>query len=139
MDPARGSGECIAVTYNVARTRITIALSVIATINNVVRIASNACFIGAPFCAGCCQSISHSLGYRYAPGEIKRFLRGSRACATGVGAAGNTAPHRNPDQSSATRMESLGFEGSYFTLACCPATSLSNRTWLSKPVTSCAV
>src|SRR5215469_6557538 len=49
MDPARGSGECIAVTYNVARTRITIALSVIATINNVVRIASNACFIGAPF------------------------------------------------------------------------------------------
>src|SRR6516165_9943094 len=49
MAPARGRGECIAETYKVARTRITIALSVIATINNVVSIASNACFIGAPF------------------------------------------------------------------------------------------
>src|SRR6516225_7331173 len=51
-------------------------------------------------------------------------------------AAGTAASYRKPDQSSATRMESLGFEGSYFTLACCPATSRSNRTWLSRPVTS---
>ena len=48
MAPARGSGERIAVTYSVARTRITIALSVIATISSVVNIASNACFIGVP-------------------------------------------------------------------------------------------
>jgi hypothetical protein len=46
---------------------------------------------------------------------------------------------RSPDQSSATRMESLGFAGSYLMLAGCPVTRRSKRTWLSSPVMSCAV
>ena len=46
---------------------------------------------------------------------------------------------RNPDQSSATSIESLGFEGSYFTLAGWPATSRSKRICPSRPVMSCAV
>ena len=37
MAPARGSGDSIEVTYRVARTRMTIALSVVATIISVVR------------------------------------------------------------------------------------------------------
>ena len=48
-------------------------------------------------------------------------------------------PQRRPDQSSATRMESTGLEGSYLTLAGWPGTSRSRRTWLSRPVMSCAV
>src|SRR5258707_15150190 len=51
------------------------------------------------------------------------------------------APHfetqRNPDQSSATRMESVGLEASYLILAGCPATSYSNRIWLSSPLMPC--
>lgn len=43
---------------------------------------------------------------------------------------------RKPDQSSATRIESLGFEGSYFTLAGWPATSRSKRICPSRPVMS---
>src|SRR6267142_68731 len=46
---------------------------------------------------------------------------------------------RNPDQSSATRMESLGLAASYLMLAGWPATRRSRRTWLSSPVMSCAV
>src|SRR5215470_8612904 len=46
---------------------------------------------------------------------------------------------RKPDQSSATRMESTGLEGSYLMLAGCPGTRRSRRTWLSRPVMSCAV
>src|SRR5271156_5752828 len=46
---------------------------------------------------------------------------------------------RKPDQSSATSIESLGFDGSYFTLAGWPATSLSKRICPSRPVISCAV
>src|SRR5581483_9999417 len=43
---------------------------------------------------------------------------------------------RKPDQSSATRMESTGLEGSYLMLAGWPATRRSRRTWLSRPVMS---
>src|SRR6266852_7186508 len=50
-----------------------------------------------------------------------------------------TPNQRKPDQSSATRIESVGLEGSYLMLAGWPATSLSKRTWLSRPVMSCAV
>src|SRR5882762_352750 len=51
----------------------------------------------------------------------------------------SAVPQRKPDQSSATRIESTGFAGSYLMLAGCPATSRSSRTWLSSPVISCAV
>src|ERR1700722_6173342 len=47
MAPARGSGDSIEVTYSVARTRITIALSVVATIISVVRMERITCFIGS--------------------------------------------------------------------------------------------
>ena len=43
---------------------------------------------------------------------------------------------RKPDQSSATRIESTGLEGSYLTLAGWPGTRRSSRTWLSSPVMS---
>src|SRR5260221_8791596 len=49
MAPARGSGDSIEVTYKVARTRITIALSVVATIMSVVRMERMNCFmVGTP-------------------------------------------------------------------------------------------
>src|SRR5579859_3344456 len=47
MAPARGSGDSIDVTNRVARTRITIALSVVATIISVVKIERNICFMGS--------------------------------------------------------------------------------------------
>src|SRR5215470_9400066 len=46
---------------------------------------------------------------------------------------------RKPDQSSATKMESTGLDGSYLILAGWPATRRSRRIWLSRPVMSCAV
>src|ERR1700741_4663391 len=58
----------MAVTYSVARTSITIALSVIATINSVVSIASNTCFMrGCYLPQRLPPSIGHSVGGRYTP------------------------------------------------------------------------
>ena len=45
--PARGSGDSIEVTNSVARTRMTIALKVVATIISVVRTERNTCFMGS--------------------------------------------------------------------------------------------
>lgn len=67
-----------------------------------------------------CKRITHSRGNS----ETERSQSGDQ---------------RKPDQSSATNIESLGFAASYFTLAGCPATKRSKRTWLSRPVISCAV
>jgi hypothetical protein len=100
------------VTYSVACTRISMALNVMATIINVVRIDRKTRFIGKENAA---------------------------LVAAATGLARQWGVYRNPDQSSATRMESLGLDGSYFTLACWPLTRRSNFTWLSSPVTSCAV
>jgi hypothetical protein len=44
-----------------------------------------------------------------------------------------------PDQSSASRIELLGFEGSYFTLAVWPTAARLRCRRSSRPVTSCAV
>ena len=44
-----------------------------------------------------------------------------------------------PDQSSASRMELLGLEGSYFTLAVCPAATRSRCNCSSRPEMSWAV
>src|SRR5580704_10148161 len=44
--PARGSGDSIDVTYSVARTRITMALSVVATTISIVRMERITCFMG---------------------------------------------------------------------------------------------
>jgi hypothetical protein len=111
--PIRGSGDSIEVTYSVACTRINMALSVMATIISVVRIDRKTRLI------------------------IER--KNARFVALATGRARQWGVYRNPDQSSATRMESLGLDGSYFTLACWPLTRRSNFTWLSRPVTSCAV
>jgi hypothetical protein len=110
--PIRATGDSIEVTYSVACTRISMALNVIATIINVVSIDRKTRLIGK---------------------ETPRQWPCNRPRARQWGV------YRNPDQSSATRIESLGLDGSYFTLACWPLTSPSNFTWLSRPVTSCAV
>lgn len=91
------------------------ALKVMATIIRVVRMDARTCFMGASQSGGRAASVND------APRSLEHEC------------------YRKPDQSSATRMESLGLEGSYFTLACCPAIRCSNFTWLSSPVMSCAV
>src|ERR1700676_871310 len=115
-----------------------IAPSVIATMSTVVRTEARAIFIRL-------ARRSEAAGRRIAqldgnqnphtrprhdserPG--KRFKAQRKPCEV----------QRKPDQSSATRIESLGLEGSYFTLAGWPATSRSKRICPSRPVMSCAV
>jgi len=100
------------------------ALKVIATINSTIKNDAITCFIEAGQIASGWQTKDSSIG------------------RNPVSVPGGTSTWRSyliPDQSSATRMESLGFDGSYFTLAGWPATRRSARTWLSNPVMSCAV
>src|SRR5215469_13926397 len=113
----------MAVTYNVARTRITMALSVVATINKTVKMERSTCFMGGE-----------------APNQPKHNAFAAKAeCGDGVRRSWTGSFQRRPDQSSATTIESLGLAGSYFTLVGYPVTRRSKRTWLSSPVMSCAV
>jgi len=118
------------VTYSVARTRINIAPRVNTTMRIVVRTDARIIFIGLE------SGRPEAAWRRITQPEEKQNAEPS---AREIHQRRHLTTQRKPDQSSATRIESLGFEASYLMLAGCPATSRSNRTWLSNPVMSCAV
>lgn len=106
-----------------------------ATIKIAVKIDRKTCFIRGARGPG--QMGKHSAIAGKAAGQ--RVLSAVTLTGGRTSRGKRKLNYRRPDQSSATRIESLGFDGSYFTLACCPAISRSNCTWLSRPVMSCAV
>jgi len=138
MATARSREDSSEVTYSVACTKMNMAPRVKATIRIVVKAEAIIIFIGLEL--GRPLSAWRRIAQ---PNEKQNAEEGSYR-------AGHQPKHfaaqrkrfeaqRKPDQSSATRMESLGLAASYLMLAGCPATSRSNRTWLSSPVISCAV
>ena len=140
MAPARSNGESSEVTYSVARTRTNIAPSVIATINTVVIIEARIVFMGRQQEDNSSRASRQSSVLRLEVPLSSSLLttqhRRECPCHSCGGASGT---QRKPDQSSATRIESAGLEGSYLMLAGWPGTKRSRRTWLSRPVMSCAV
>ena len=118
--PARGSGDSIDVTYSVARTKITIALSVVATTISIVRMERITCFMGSEQAGDSGQPKHNAFAckaeFREAASLTKpgRHFVAEESRKPGMARSENF--YRRPDQSSATTIESLGFEGSYFTL-----------------------
>ena len=131
MAPARWRGESNEVTYSVACTRMNMAPRVNATMRMVVKAEAITIFIGVVL--GRPEPARRRIAQPMEKQNVEdASYQGAKRCKY-------FEAQRKPDQSSATRMESLGLAASYLMLAGCPATSRSSRIWLSRPVISCAV
>ncbi len=103
------------------------------------------CPCGAARCVDAWSNFSLRVRYTSPPGLENKNSRQDAGASLQTGTAGSRGESPcgpiqwRPDQSSARRMELLGLDGSYLTLAVWPAATRPRCLASSRPVMSCAV